>query len=478
MSAVLLAGGTILYRHMSANARSGGSAHPRASTPNVLLISIDMLRPDHLGCYGYQRNTSPHIDRLAAEGVLFENHISSTSWTLPAHAALFTSLSDSVHGCTDTDKKLSDKVGTLAEKFAQAGYRTVGFFSGPYLHPAFGLGRGFEHYVDCTSYAGTLDNNPVDRWAMDRGVMHASHRDITGPRVYEAFKKWFDTNGRSKFFMFVHMWDPHFDFIPPPPYDTMFDADYAGSVTGENFFFDPKINARMPQRDRNHLIALYDGEIAWTDMHVGKILDDLRAAGLLDNTIVAITSDHGTEFFEHAYKAHRMTLFDEVIRIPLIIRYPACLGGGVRIRPQTRIIDVAPTLLELAGVASMEDVMGVSLVPLALDPGLPFNQTAVSELFSVGRQLRSIRSPQWKLIDNIALKKRFYLNLTDDPAELHPQGDLTEGLGSELDQRYQATLRMLEGWRARISTGAEPSAIPDEVRKQLESLGYVGHEKP
>jgi arylsulfatase A-like enzyme len=470
LAVVLVAGGAGVYQQVFRRRGTNGASAP---PPNVLLISIDTLRPDHLGCYGYRRQTSPRIDRLAVEGVLFENHISSSSWTLPAHAALFTSLSDSVHGCTDTDKKLADNVVTLAEKFAQAGYQTVGFFSGPYLHPAFGLGRGFAHYEDCTSYASVLDHYPVDAWAMDENVMRASHRDITSPRVYAAFKKWFNEHRGSRFFMFIHLWDPHFDFIPPPPYDTLFDPNYTGDITGTDFFFDPRINRTMPARDLQHLVALYDGEIAWTDSYVGKILDDFQQAGLLDHTVVALTSDHGTEFFEHGNKGHRKTLFDESIRIPLLLRYPARLAAGVRVHAQTRAIDVGPTLLELAGVSSTVPVMGRSLVPLGLNPALPFDETAVSELFSVGHRVRSLRTLQWKFFANLNLGQFFYINLAADPAEVHRHRDLTEGRGRRLAERYQAVVKRLQTWRARVSAAPTTSEIPERVRRQLESLGYV-----
>ncbi|MBU0617850.1 MAG: sulfatase-like hydrolase/transferase, partial [Planctomycetes bacterium] len=188
--------------------------------PNILLISVDALRPDHLGCYGYGRATSPNIDKLAGEGALFENAISSTSWTLPAHAALFTGLADSVHGCTDTDRRLAENRYTLAERLKDAGYATVGFFSGPYLHPVFELGQGFDEYVDCTSYPELTERNGIDAKAVDSASVHErSHRDITNPRVYERASAWLTENKRRPFFMFVHMWDVHFDFIPPPPYD-------------------------------------------------------------------------------------------------------------------------------------------------------------------------------------------------------------------------------------------------------------------
>ena len=450
---------------------------PPPPRPNVLLISIDTLRPDHLSCYGYHRRTSPRIDQLATEGVLFENHISSTSWTLPAHAALFTSLPDSVHGCLDTDKRLAEDHVTLAERFAGAGYETAGFFSGPYLHPAFGLGQGFAHYENCTSYASALDTAPVAKWAMDGRVMQSSHQDVTNPTVYAAVAKWLAERGEAPFFLFVHMWDVHFDFIPPAPYDSMFDPEYEGSITGENFFFDPRINQNMPKRDLQHLIALYDGEIAWTDEYVGKIVDSLKAAGRLDRTIVAITADHGTEFFEHRNKGHRTTLFDELIRIPLVLRYPAGLPQNTRIASQSRLIDVGPTLLELANCGPPTDVMGHSLVRLARRHALDFDNVAVSELFSVGHRMRTLRSVEWKLMDVMSQNMRFYFDLQNDPREMRPVADLSQGLGLSLRQLYERTIGELARRQAALPTTPEAPEIPADVQRQLESLGYVGQQQ-
>ncbi|MCK4341502.1 MAG: sulfatase [Phycisphaerae bacterium] len=477
LAVVLISGGWGVYRKLS----SSEPDRPTPTGPNVLLISIDMLRPDHLHCYGYHRETSPRLDRLAAEGVLFENHISSTSWTLPAHAALFTSLADSVHGCQDTDRRLPDKLVTLAEEFAAAGYKTAGFFSGPYLHPAFGLSQGFEHYEDCTSYARKMADKPAEEWAHDPDVMRSSHRDVTNPIIFPAVKKWLSEHGESKFFMFIHMWDPHFDFIPPPPYDTMFDPDYTGTITGEDFFINRQINKYMPPRDLEHLLALYDGEIAWTDLYVRQIIAELEQAGLLEDTVVAITSDHGTEFFEHGLKGHRQTLFDESIRVPLIIRYPAELPAGVRVTAQTRIIDIGPTLLELAGVTTDTLVMGHSLVPSALGEPLDFENTAISELFwghgKIEHRMRSIRTLKWKYVDDQVRNRRFYLNLADDPGEQTAWWDLTQGVGRKLHDRYTKIVATLEDWRIQIAAGAARSTLSAHMRKVLESFGYVGEEE-
>ncbi|MBU0719369.1 MAG: sulfatase [Planctomycetes bacterium] len=450
--------------------------HPTGSVtpPNVILISVDTLRLDHLGCYGYGRDTSPFIDRLASEGVLFENHISSTSWTLPAHAALFTSLSDSVHGCTDADRVLQDKHITLAERFADAGYETAGFFSGPYLHPAFGLGQGFDLYQNCTSYRQVIDARPPSDWVEGDDMARMAQADITSPTVYQAVSSWLAGHGESKFFMFIHLFDVHQDFTPPPPYDTMFDPDYDGSFTGKDFFYNKLVNADMPERDLEHLLALYDGEIAWTDYHIKKIVEELDRRGLLASSIIALTSDHGTEFFEHGWKGHRMTLYDEVVRIPLVIRYPARLAGGVRVAEQTRSIDVGPTLLELAGLRAPEDVMGHSLLAAASGDELAFDNLALTELFSVGRNMRSVRTIQWKFIHDRVNDDGYYFDLIDDPRELRAVRNFSPSIKREISTSFARALATLSAFSARLEATAEGSDIPPEVLAQLKSLGYVG----
>ncbi|HNQ24061.1 MAG TPA: sulfatase [Phycisphaerae bacterium] len=449
-----------------------------ATWPNVLLISVDTLRPDHLGCYGYQRPTSPRIDQLAAEGALFENAISSTSWTLPAHAALFTGLADSVHRCQDMDQRLADSHTTLAERLQAAGYATVGFFSGPALHPVFGLGQGFDKYVDCTSFKDLTLKVLAAGQSLDGGVVQgASNADVTNPRVFEEVRNWLHDHQRRPFFMFVHLWDVHFDFIPPPPYDRMFDPDYTGTVTGQNFLLDPAINAKMPPRDIRHLMALYDGEIAWTDAHVGRILDELDALNLRDSTIVMLVADHGEEFFEHGHKGHRHTLFDEVIRIPWIVRYPGRLTGGLRVPAQVRIIDVMPTVLELLGMPLATDVMGSSRVPLL--EGTPTKPTdgsdmAVSELFSAGRELRSFRRLEGKLIRNEQNQQTIAFDLRADPAEKQAVVDTRHPLLRQLQTDMERATEWLNGFRKRFPAAAAAPKLPDDVRRQLESLGYVG----
>ena len=451
--------------------------HADESWPNVLLISVDTLRPDHLGCYGYDRNTSPNIDRLADEGALFENVISSTSWTLPAHAAMFTGLADTVHGAWDTDRQLAEQHVTLAERLREAGYATVGFFSGPTLYPAFGLGQGFETYIDCTSYP-ELSAESAKTPGIEVGgeLQSAAMADITSPRIYAAIRQWLAENARQPFFMFIHMWDVHFDFIPPSPYDTKFDPDYTGTVTGKNFIFDESINADMPRRDVEHLIALYDGEIAWTDEHVGKILADLEALDLHDSTIVMLLADHGTEFFEHGSKGHRQTLFDEVVRIPLVVRWPGRIQPGLRIADQTRMMDVLPTLLDLLRMPSPTDVMGRSVAPLLFGDELDDKVLAISELYTLGRGLSSYRRLDRKLIRQEATDSWVVFNFRSDPGEQRPLQKMDNPLVSVMVREANEGRAWLAEFRRKLGVGVSVPTLPAKVRSRLESLGYISGE--
>ncbi len=414
---------------------------------------------------------------MAAEGTLFEQHISSSSWTLPTHAALFTGLLDSGHGCTDVNKTLGPAFETLAERFHEGGYATAGFFSGPFLHPAFGFAQGFDLYEDCTSYGRTLDTTkPID-WGKDEAMQRDSHTDIANPRTFGAFQKWFQGRADRPFFAFVHFWDVHYDFTPPPPFDKAFDPDYTGWVDGRNFFFDERIGPNMQKRDLEHLIALYDGEIAWTDTFIAKIREELERAGVLDDTVIVITADHGTEFFEHGGKGHRKTLYDEVVQVPLIVRYPASIPVGVRVEAQTRSVSVAPTLLDLCGLEPLANISGVSLLDLIRDPAQRAGpgRRAISELDSVGRSLISVRGPGWKVIgDRLRATVRMFgnrpQNATRRPA-LDPQSPLAAVAEQALEE---AGLELQELAVEHDAAAAAAPAWPEEVKRHLDALGYTG----
>ncbi len=454
-----------------------GSCSTEPDRPNVILISIDSLRADHVSCYGYERVTTPHLDQLSEEGVLFREHISSSSWTLPAHASLFTSVPDSVHGCVESNGvALSGDFTTLAEQFGSGGYSTAGFYAGPYLHGAFGLGQGFDEYRYVVEAAGEFSAEDVKRWGLDPRAHAKTHEGVTNHLVYEAGSKFLQAQ-EGPFFLFLHFWDVHYDFTPPAPWDTRFNPGYEGPVTGEDFFFDRSIRADMPAGDREHLLALYDGEVGWTDSFLGVLRTELEALGLAENTVLAVTSDHGTEFFEHGGKGHRTTLYEELIRVPFVLWYPAALAPAV-VDAQTRSIDVGPTLLELANLAPLADSGAASLVGLARGGALDFDNAAVSELYSVGQRLRSVRTLESKVVmdENQPEQLMRWYDLSFDPTEQRARSDFEGGRGLEAQQHFlRAQAELLQAVANRPGA-PEAAQLPESVREALEANGYIGGE--
>jgi len=450
----------------------------QAPRPNIVLVSIDSLRPDHLGCYGYGRTTSPEIDRLAGEGVRFESAVSTSSWTLPAHAALFTGLYDSSHGLFDNGLRLAPEHRTLAEELHSAGYHTAGFFGGPYLHPTFGLGDGFDVYRSCmTTVPGELSEEDLRRES--RASEGRSHDDITGPRTAEEVERWASERPADRpYFLFLHLWDVHYDFIPPAPYDRMFDPGYAGTLDGRDFMSRAEVHPGMSPRDLEHLLALYDGEIRFTDEILKRVLDSLRAKGMLENTLVIVTADHGEEFFEHGTKGHQKTLFDEVVKIPLVLHWPGQLGAGRVVTDQVRIVDVMPSVLAAARVRTLPTMAGRDILPLAhgtaLDPA-----PALLELHADKREFRALRTNKLKVIrygrrpDGRELPS-VGIDLAADKLERQPIG---EGRGNprvdeslkKLDRALE-TAQALRTWLGAKATSAE---MDPELERKLRETGYL-----
>jgi len=434
--------------------------------PNVLLISVDSLRRDHVGTYGYPLPTTPTIDRLAAEGVIFRHAVSTTSWTLAAHAALLTGVHDARHGATVPAAILSESIPTLAEAFRAAGYRTVGLYSGPFLHPHFGLARGFEEYIDCTSYGLEDATNPAHP-----RVHASSHKDVTNPRLAESFARVVARTDTRPFFFFVHMWDVHYDLVPPPPYDRMFSSDPSPPDVDRDFRHDRAFVPGMDERSYRQVIALYDGEIRFTDETIEKMLGQLRASGLLDDTIVVVTSDHGEEFLEHGGKGHRNSLFDEVLAVPLVFWSPTRLRPGV-VETAASLVDVAPTLAGLAKLPDLEGIDGRALFDIH---GAPVTDAriAISELRASVRRPKLVAAQRYpdKVIRDVKTGAESYYDLAEDPREREPRSPATVGsahpLVAELDRWYSAKAGGVESAR-------KPSRpLAPAMEKRLRSLGYL-----
>jgi arylsulfatase A-like enzyme len=430
----------------------------RNPVDTVVLVSIDSLRADHLGIYGYGPPASPTIDRLAAEGTVFDRAYSTTSWTLPAHASLFTGLDDYTHGAIDSRKKLAASFETLAEALRREGVRTTGFFTGPYLHPSFGMGQGFDEYVDCTSY-GWSGLQPGERIPHER-----SHRDVTNPLLLEGVDAWLgERQQHARNLIFIHMWDVHADYLAPDSYVTLFDPDYDGSDRGRKFE-DPKgTRTTISVEELRRLIAHYDAEIRYTDDTLRDLLDRFRRHGLLDRAAVIVLADHGEEFFDHGRVGHRRTLFEEVLRVPLILHVPGLRAEASRVEDVVSLIDVYPTVCELLDVDCRYSGPGVSLLPY-VSGRRPENARgdALAELTTrfFGVDQTALVRAEGKLIRSNTTGDLRYFDLRDVPIE-------SKGVVVDPD---------------RASDGAGPAAsalreseadVDPATREHLRALGYV-----
>lgn len=301
--------------------------------PNVILVSIDTLRADHVGAYGYDRATTPALDALAKDGALFLNTYASSPWTLPSHATLLTGTEAVHHKVRYEDERLDPGRATLADLMRSAGYFCGASTGGGFLSPAYGFSKGFSSYE------------------MGQG-------DIAGPRLAEAAARaaisWLRANADKEFFLFLHTYQVHSPYYSPPPYDAMFTGpsakwkkfDTVEDLGGKLAFF-----KALTEDERRNVVGLYDGEIRYTDdALIGPVNAELKRLGLYDGTFIVVLSDHGEEFYEHGSWGHSHNVYDESLKVPLVMKFPGSRPAGTKLAPAVRLTDVLPTILEEAGV--------------------------------------------------------------------------------------------------------------------------------
>ncbi len=467
LSAVgFLSGGALARKGgaLRASVERTGSAAASASAvavrrPNIVLISIDSLRADHLGCYGWKHDTSPSIDLLASRGVRFARAWATTSWTLPSHVSMLTGRSLLGHGVLESGDAIPPSVPLLAEQLKSLGYRTAAFVSAPYLSSAYGFSRGFDLYDDRTvSFDSHQD----------------SHQGTTSPALNRAVEKWLRSRGPSReapFFLFVHYWDVHYDYTPPAPFDRMFDPDYRGSVTAEDFVRNPLINRKMPKRDLEHVLALYDGEIRFTDKYVGRLLALLEELQLDSDTMVILTADHGDEFFEHGNKSHQRTLYEEVLHVPLIVSWPGVIEGGRVFDVPVSTLDIVPTVLGVVGLAPAPGTEGRDLFGSSGEE----ERILGAELYrksSLNLQV-ALRLGPYKLIQSLNYPRLEVFDLASDPVEQRresgakAQQKLTLALERWLDQHWN------EAVYRDARAGKQTARVSTEHIEALRALGYL-----
>lgn len=397
-----------------------------AADCNILLITLDTTRADHLGCYGYKKAKTPNLDRLAAEGLRFVNTYCPAPLTLPSHTSIFTGLEPVKHGVRNNGRYLAEGIRTITEYLHDKGYKTAAFVSSYSVDSRFGLDRGFDTYDDSFQANLPFKTLNAERRAED---------------TFASFAGWLENNFRQKFFCWVHYYDPHLPYTPPSPYR-------------EEFADSP-----------------YDGEIAYMDNYVGRILDALKAKGLLDKTIIVVAGDHGEGLGEKIEQGHGIYLYEETLRVPLIFWNKSIWPRAAAINTRVRLIDIAPTLAEMLGLKAEASLMqGQSLLPVMAGREKKDREVLAETVYPRENfgwsELVALVSGNWKYIQ--APRPELY-DLKSDPEERKNLSQYEKERSEKLKARMEQLLLMSGGG---TGSGAGQTARSEDLER-LRSLGYI-----
>lgn len=444
----------------------------------VILISIDSLRADRCTPYGHVpefapgEQTTPFLARMASEGVLFERASSASPWTLPSHMSLLTGMHPREHGVRLRTQRAGDGLELLSGRLRSAGYQTAGFFSGPFLHPVWGFGHGFDVYQPGADYLADDQNTRAlaGAWTEETEQIHdRSHLDKEcAAQVMGKALGWLEKKDRYRkpFFLFLHLWDPHYDYYPPAEYRSRFLPQDDGSVTGDELL---KEDVPLTDDLRAGLMALYDAEIRYTDDWMAALDAKLQEWGIADDVILLVTSDHGDEFMEHGNRGHHRTLYEEVMHVPMLLRAPGLAPAGRRIAGSVSINDAAATLLDLAGVPGWPERSGRSLRPLWAESDRDY--TVRMDLLRPAQKIQLLgwREGKDKMIFDSTATQGLVFDLDADRAELAP------GVFGPRDP-HAVLQRALAALNAEPRTPPYPpgsAAEPSHVSEALSQVGYV-----
>jgi len=400
-----------------------------SAPPNILVVTLDTLRADRVGAYGYTAAQTPTLDALAARGARFTSATTTTPLTLSAHTSLFTGTWPTTHGVRDnTGFYVDDSVTTLAEVLKGRGYRTGGFVGAFVLDARWGIAQGFDHYFD--EFDLSEDVGP--------GLDAIQRR---GAEVVDQATSWLGQTSTQPFFAWVHLYDPHTPYDAPTEFASRFPATRDGA---------------------------YDAEIAYTDSQVGRLLAALTASGRLENTVVVVLADHGEQLGEHHEQSHGFFVYDASVQVPLVIAGPGVARRVVS--DQVRIVDVMPTILDLAGVAPQPGVQGTSLTPAMRGEKtslLAFSESWYPRFHYGWSELQAVRDGRYKFI--LAPTRELY-DVAADPGELK---NLAATDSARADTMERA-LRALVAQTSRDSAPKAPQAVDAATEQRLRALGYVG----
>lgn len=372
--------------------------------PNVLLILPDTLRADHLSCYGYHRQTSPNIDRFAEECMLFEKALSPSPWTKTTVGSILTSLYPHEHGAFKWADNLSNTKLTLSEIFRNKNYRTFSAQANPTITSRYGFHQGFQIYKEMTN---DLAENLTDE-----------------------FVTWLNRGKRRPFFSYLHFMDTHYPYHIPEDYKRTFAREGQSHLNLDKLISqDIRLLTEMgmPQSDKDYIVNLYDDSIKYFDIHFGRILEALKTNHVLENTIIILLSDHGEEFWGHGSFEHGHTLYNELLHIPLLVRYTSILPAK-KVPYPVQLIDLFPAILSLAGIDFDHEIRGKDLLPAILNDR-EAKRVIYFEGLLRGGEKRGVYKDGWKLIQNTA--ERY------NSTFFKPLGKFTKFRYPELENEYE-----------------------------------------
>ena len=440
-------------------------ARPTAQARNTVVLTIDTLRASKLRPYNPEtRVRTPVFDAFTEDATMFVNAQSPENWTKPSVASILTSLYPMTHGTKQDAASLPDAALTLGEVYQQAGFRTATFLANGYVSDRFGFKQGWNHY---TNYI-------------------RENRSTEAENVFREAARWIEENKEHRFFVYIQTIDPHVPYDPPDEFLRMYDPDpdaYTGIVRNRmtgNQLGDAKTGRlTFSAADAARLAALHDGEISYHDRELGVFLDKLRELGLYDDTVFVITSDHGEEFNEHGSWGHGHSVYQELLHVPMVVRFQAAGAAGLRVPEVVSTMDIAPTILEANGVAVPEEFEGRSMIG-AMHGGFPPGPAVAFSDFLDDR--RVIRAGRWKLILRGNLTWTMF-DLEEDPGEMR---QLDRSNAPAIPLRYTRILlgQFLGASDRRdwlhAGTGGAARALPQtdsqidaDLCRQLEQLGYV-----
>ncbi|MDJ0847346.1 MAG: sulfatase [Myxococcota bacterium] len=447
----------------------GCSAGSPPKPTHVLLLTIDTLRADHLGSYGYARSTSPHIDALAREGVLFSAAIVQRGATWPSLTSILTSLHPESHGVRQNGWPLPPTTPILSEHLREQGFRTAAFLTNMTSAPH----RGFDH----------------------KETFEKEASDGTATRAALA---WLRANHDRPCFLWLHWLGPHDPYAPSPEFRRRFATPARRGVNGRRTTLERlhRERRKLAPADLAHIVSLYDAEVAQVDARVGEVLAALDELGLRETTLVVLTSDHGEELYDHqSYFFHSNSIYDSVLRVPLVLRFPGALPAGLVLDGPTESIDIAPTIWDLLGLPPPASYEGRSLLPrirAAADGEADGDGEAFSEL---GEHIRSIRTKRWHYLYNprempapipkqralragesFTIEREELYDVLADPRETTNVVERHPDVAARLRRRIEERLARAAAAPPRApeaSAAPTPLDIPPETREELRRLGYL-----